>query len=230
MKKLDARLSLVADFVDRDCALVDVGTDHAYLPVYLMQQGYIRTAIGADVRPGPLSRAKETVKAAGLLEQIDLRLSDGLDEIHPQEADCIVMAGMGGILITQLIQRAEWLKNPQKKLVLQPMTDAPLVRAFLAEQGFDLIRERATADKKHVYTVMKAAYSGKVRSLSPLAAVIGGLDQPLGSFEIRFLQKEQAGILKQMRGLHQAGQMTEAARLAGLYQDLSAVLKGGIFK
>ena len=230
MKKLDARLQLVADFVQEDCCLVDVGTDHAYLPVYLMLQHRIRQAIASDVKPGPLSHAKETIDAAGLAGQIQLRLSDGLDAIAPHEADCVVMAGMGGILISQLIQRAGWLKDPQKSLVLQPMTDAPLLRSFLTENGFRLVRERAAGDKKHAYTVIKAVYDGVQRCLSPLEAVVGGLDQPLSREEVRFLQKEQASLLKQMRGLKVAGQTEEAAKLACLYNDLTAVIQGGLIQ
>ena len=228
MKKLDNRLQLVADLVDRDRVLADIGTDHAYLPVALVKQGLIPSAIASDLRAGPLAHAKEAVKAAGLQEQIQLRLSDGLDKILPHEADCITMAGMGGILITQLIERAPWLRDPEKSLVLQPMTDAPLLRFFLAKNGFELLTERATFDKKHNYTVMKAVYSGVVWEPTPLQAMVGKLNEPLGEAERRFIQKEQASLLKQSKGLSAAGNETESVRLTALYNDLSQVLNGGI--
>jgi tRNA (adenine22-N1)-methyltransferase len=167
MKKLDPRLLLVADFVDQDCVMADIGTDHAYLPVYLVEQGHISSAIASDLREGPLSHAKETVENAQVGEQVELRLSDGLENIQSHEVDCVVMAGMGGILISQLIEHAPWLQDQTKTLVLQPMTDAPLLRSFLAENGFEIVKERATGDKKHCYTVIKAVYSGKCATLTP---------------------------------------------------------------
>lgn len=228
MKQLDKRLQLVADMINEGAVIADVGTDHAYLPVYLVEQGKAPSAIASDLREGPLSHARQAVEAAGLQDKIDLRLSDGLDAVLPHEADCVVMAGMGGILITQLIERAPWLKNSEKTLVLQPMTDAPLLRSFLGEHGFDVLCERATSDKKHCYTVLKAVYDGVCRILTPLQAVVGKFNQPLGEDEIRFLKKEQASLLKQMKGLHVAGDETQASQLAVLYNEINQVLQGGI--
>ncbi len=226
MIKLDPRLQLVADMVDCDCRLADVGTDHAYLPVYLIEQNKIEYAIASDLRSGPLAHALAAVTAAGLEKQIELRLSDGLDQIAAHEIDCVVMAGMGGILITQLLLRASWLKNDTKTLVLQPMTDAPLLRSFLAEQGYEIVAERATGDNKHTYTVIKAKYSGNVRLLTPLQATVGLLNQPLGEAEKRFLQKEQSALAKQIKGLTMAGKERDVAEIMPLYQELTELLGG----
>ncbi|MBR4868463.1 MAG: SAM-dependent methyltransferase [Clostridia bacterium] len=185
MKKLDNRLQLVADMIDQNSVVADIGTDHAYLPVYLVEAGIIPSAIAADLRPGPLEHAKTTVEAARLQEKILLRLSDGLDGFQPYEADCVVMAGMGGILITQLIKRAEWLRDTTKTLVLQPMTDASLLRTFLAENGFAIVNERATSDKKYCYTVIKAVYNGECHTPSLMQSIVGGFVFPLGQEERR---------------------------------------------
>ena len=227
MKQLDPRLQLVAQMVDRGRLLVDVGTDHAYLPVYLVEQQIVPRGIASDLRKGPLAHAQSAVTQAGLQEQIALRLSDGLDAIAPHEAECIVMAGMGGILITQLIEKAPWLQDATKTLVLQPMTDAPLLRSYLAEQGFAIVSERATQDKKHVYTVIKAVYDGNKHTLSPLQALVGGLDVTAGESERAFLQKEANALQKQGSGLTAAGKREEANQVLDLHKQLTQWMNGG---
>ncbi len=227
MKQLDPRLGLVAQMVDPGRLLVDVGTDHAYLPVYLVENRMIPRAIASDLRKGPLAHAETAVTQAGLQEHIALRLSDGLDAIEPHEADCVVMAGMGGILITQLIEKAPWLQDATKTLVLQPMTDAPLLRAFLAENGFAIIDERATQDKKHVYTVIKAVYDGNKRTLSPLEALVGALDVNRGESERAFLQKEANSLQKQGSGLTAAGKQEQAHGVFALHNQLIQWMNGG---
>ena len=92
MKQLDKRLQLVADMINEGAVIADVGTDHAYLPVYLVEQGKAPSAIASDLREGPLSHARQAVEAAGLQDKIDLRLSDGLDAVLPHEADCVVFS------------------------------------------------------------------------------------------------------------------------------------------
>ncbi len=228
MKKLDKRLQLVADMVDSGVVVADIGTDHAYLPVYLVEQGKIPSAIASDLRKGPLEHAKNAVESAGLQDKIDLRLSDGLDAILPYETDYVVMAGMGGILISQLIERATWLKDTTKTLILQPMTDAPLLRSFLAQNGFSILCERAISDTRHSYTVIKVRYNGVCRMLTPVQATVGGLRCPLGEEERRFLKKEQTSLLKQINGLKSAGKETETTELILLYNELTELLSGGI--
>ena len=109
--KLDERLSLCAQMVRDGAAVADIGTDHAYLPVYLVECGKIHKAIAADVREGPLENAKGNISKNGFDQQIKTVLSDGLEKISPDEADDIVIAGMGGELIIRIISAAAWLKD-----------------------------------------------------------------------------------------------------------------------
>lgn len=229
-KKLDRRLQLVADMVPYGSTVVDVGTDHGWLPVHLVREGKIPFAIASDLRPGPLSHARCAVEDAGLEKKIHLRLSDGLDAIDPKEASCVVMAGMGGILITQLLEKAPWLKDPAKTLVLQPMTDAPLLRSWLGEQGFSIVEERATGDKRHCYTVIRGVYDGNCRRLSVLRSMVGKLDDPLDEGAKRFLEKEAARLQKQIKGLKVAGKDDQAAPLVYLWDELTKVINGGVFR
>lgn len=227
MKKLDIRLQTVADLTDRGRALADIGTDHGALPIYLIQKDWIPFAIASDVREGPLSHARKAVMQAGLEEKIDLRLSDGLDAIDETEADCIVMAGMGGILITQLIGKAPWLCNPGKSLVLQPMSDVPLVRRYLAETGFAVKEERGASDRHHAYVVLKAAYNGCCHPLSLLEAMVGRLPEHMGEHEKQFLAKESAGLRKQIQGLTVTGQKKQARDLQEVYEAIQLLIMKG---
>ncbi len=223
LKKLDVRLQAVADFVPENTTLADIGTDHASLPVYLVQKGTVPFAIAADVNKGPLEHAAKAVEEAGLKSQITLRLSNGLDEINETEVDCVVMAGMGGILISQLIEKAEWLKNPEKTLIFQPMTDAPLLREFLAKEGYEIVAEKGVVHKTHAYTVMKVVYSGEIKKPSLLEFYVGKLTEHLGEGEQGFLKKEAASLTKQIAGLEIMGQLDQVPQLKQVLQELQTL-------
>lgn len=220
LKKLDVRLQAVADYVPWNTKLADIGTDHASLPVHLVQKGTVSFAIAADVNKGPLEHAAKAVEEAELETQITLRLSNGLDEIKEAEADSIVMAGMGGILISQLIEKAPWLKNHEKTLILQPMTDAPLLREFLSTEGYEIIAEKGVVHKTHAYTVMKAVYNGKPFAPTLWETYVGKLALNLGEGERGFLRKEAASLKKQIAGLEIMGQTQTVFQQKELLQQL----------
>lgn len=138
----------------------DIGTDHAYVPVYLVQQKKVSRAVAMDVNPGPLSRARRTVEAAGLKDQIDLRLSDGLTKLRAGEAECIILAGMGGALITRLLREGLDRCQAAGQLVLAPQSETELVRRFLREQGFVIDREDMVLEDGKFYPVIHAVSSG----------------------------------------------------------------------
>lgn len=131
--------------VRKGVVAADIGTDHAYLPSYLVLSGICPRALACDLRKGPLENAAETLEHWNIADKITLRLSDGLDELSVGEADDIIMAGMGGILIAKLLERTEWEKNKNIRLILQPMSHAEEVRLFLCNNGFDIIEERTCA-------------------------------------------------------------------------------------
>ena len=117
--KLDSRLMAIADLVRYDKVFADIGTDHAYLPVYLVEKGIINRGIAADLRVGPLENAREAVESYGYSDKIELRLSDGLDNFKENEVEEITVAGMGGLLISSFVERTHWLKNEDIHLILQ---------------------------------------------------------------------------------------------------------------
>ena len=141
-------------------AVVDVGTDHAILPAYLALNRDCKSIIATDINEQPLRRAARTVYEYGVDDKVDLRLCDGLDGINSGEADEIVIAGLGGETISEIIEAAEWLKDGGKNLILQPMSRPEMLRDYLSGAGFSIEREEPVRDGKHLYTVIKASYVG----------------------------------------------------------------------
>ena len=153
----DNRLLTCAELVTGTKA-VDVGTDHGYLAVYLVENGICNEVIACDVNEKPLDSAKKTAEKAGLTDKIQTVLSDGLDNVPEDGVTDVVMAGMGGELISRLIEKCCWLKNVN--LVLQPMTKSEVLRKWLYDNNFRVKRELACEDNGFVYSVMQVMFSG----------------------------------------------------------------------
>lgn len=155
--ELSKRLEAIVSFVEKDCKAADVGTDHGYVPIALIKRGIVDSIIAMDVKPGPLKRAQEHVKQMELSEWIDLRLSDGLDRLVPGEADTVMMSGMGGYLIIQLLHRGQQVLKDVKTLILSPQSAAAAVRKYIMKIGFSIVKEVMVEDDEKFYTVIKAS-------------------------------------------------------------------------
>ena len=158
--KLSPRLSAAASFVREGSFIADVGTDHAYLPIYLCERGIIRGAVASDVNLGPVERAKNHIRAYRLANSIAVEHCDGLDGLEKYSPDDIFILGMGGELIVSLLSRAPWLttQGNGKRLVLQPMTHPESVRAYLLENSFSIVDEVLVEDDK-IYQIICAEYT-----------------------------------------------------------------------
>lgn len=152
--ELTPRLRMVADMLPAGARLADVGTDHAYLPAAMMLEGKIPSAIAADLREGPLSRARETVREYGLEGSITFRLCDGLAGIKPDEADAVSIAGMGGETIAMILAAAPWTREQNTALVLQPMSSMDELRTWLGRNGYMIREERLAREGDTIYTAM----------------------------------------------------------------------------
>ncbi len=148
--------------VRRGNTVADIGTDHAYLPAYLVLNDFSPKALACDIRKGPLDNAKKTVEQYGIADKITLRLSDGFDEIAPSEAQDFIMCGMGGTLMEELVSRTEWLKDPSKRIIVQPQSHAEDIRRYFVENGFEILFEDACVDSGKIYCAMAAEYTGKI--------------------------------------------------------------------
>ncbi len=156
--KLSARLAAVASFVEPGSRVADVGTDHGYIPIYLVRTGIAQRALAMDVRPGPLERARAHVEQLepGCRERIEIRLSDGLKALKPEEADTVVIAGMGGELIIRILEQGRHMWDSVRRLILSPQSELQKVRHFLSQEGFCILRETMVKDEGKYYTVMEA--------------------------------------------------------------------------
>lgn len=159
MLSLSPRLAAAARYVRRGSALIDVGTDHGYLPAALILDGVIERAAACDIGTGPLQNAKKTAAKYGIADKIKLVLADGLDGVTPSDGSDISIAGMGGELIVSILDKCEWIKSPGIRLILQPMTHAEDVRRFLYANGFYIMEESAVFDSGKYYTVICAQYA-----------------------------------------------------------------------
>ena len=158
---LGPRLGLCASFVRPGCRLADIGADHAHLSVWLACRSAVRSAIAADVREGPLSAARRTIARCGVESLVSARLSDGLRAIRPEEADDIVIAGMGGELIARIVGEAPWLCTPERHLILQPMTSAEDSPPFFAARRVSPCPARRLCARTIAFTA--PCWSGLIR-------------------------------------------------------------------
>lgn len=159
MRIMNKRLQTIADMIPDGRGVIDVGTDHGYLPVWLAKNGYTGRLFASDINPAPLSAARKTACEAAQEEKIRFLLCDGLEACPPDEIDTIVLAGMGGDLICSILDRAEWCMSGAYTLILQPMTKAEVVRYWLVNNGFRLTEERLVRDGGILYQIIKAQFS-----------------------------------------------------------------------
>jgi len=224
--KLSPRLQMAADMVRKGVRIADIGTDHAYIPVYLVQNGICPGGIAADLRESPLANARATVNACGLTAEVALRLSDGLDEIAPGEADDIILAGMGGTLIADLVKRTLWLRDHSKHLILQPMTHAEDVRAYLCENGYEILYENACFEAHRCYIAMCARFAEKLMLKAAQSYYyIGELPACGNTAALEHLSRQYARLNKRACALEVTNKNPqEAAMLKKIIDDISGVL------
>ena len=165
--ELSPRLAAIAAQVPPGARLADIGTDHAYLPVALLLEGTIPSAVASDVNRGPLDRGRETARQAGVEDRIDFRLCDGLTGLDAHQADAVVIAGMGGELIARILAQAPWTRKVL--LLLQPMTAQPELRRWLGENGYRIRKETLVREGEKLYVIL---------------AVTGGEESPFSLAEL----------------------------------------------
>lgn len=153
--ELSKRLAAIAAMAEPGDRLADIGTDHGYLPIYLVEQNIAPSAIAMDVVEGPLARAFAHVREHGLEEKIVLRKSDGFEKLLPGEADAAVIAGMGGPLMIRILEEGKKTAESLKYLILSPQSDIPAVRRYLAENRYETVSEAMALEDGKYYTVMK---------------------------------------------------------------------------
>ena len=159
--KLTDRLLKIASLVTEGKKVADIGTDHGYIPVYLLNQGKVPYAILADVNKGPLENARGEVRHNKLLDKVDLRLGSGIEVLVKGEVDEVIIAGMGGILISELLEAKLEVAHSVDKLILQPMQAQNELRKYLLNNGFEILDEVLVKEDFRIYEIIIAKYTGK---------------------------------------------------------------------
>lgn len=185
-KKLTRRLTAAFDLVREGSVVADIGTDHAYLPIALINDGRCKKAYASDIGKGPLERARDNIAEAGLDGVIETVLTDGA-AYFDGKANEFIIAGMGGELIYRIICDAPFLKNKDIHLVLQPMTKVPFLRKALLGDGFCIHREKLLKEDGKIYSVLSVSYDGIKRDVSDLDALTGRVEDAVSDGNTRLM-------------------------------------------
>ncbi len=238
MVQLNPRLAAVARWVPLASRVADVGTDHGYLPIALLESGRARSVIACDISRGPLENARRNIEAAGVCG-VQLRLGDGLSPVRPDEVDCVTVAGMGGDLMARILDGAAWLRNPDKRLILQPMSAAEELRAYLYTAGYGIQRERAVPDHGRLYVVMEACFGGDRWAAPnlPLSlplrvggrAFVGGLPQNADGYALAYIDRQLDRLEKWAAAIQTVERkQAEYHRLVEILEEIRALRPQGI--
>lgn len=221
MLQLSKRLLTVASMVTEKSRLADVGTDHGYIPIFLCGQGKIPSAIAMDIRKGPLARAEENIRLYGFSDRIETRLSDGVEKLQPEEADSVVIAGMGGSLVQKILKEGKQSLCSVRELILQPQSDICQVRRYLQENGWRITSEKMVCEEGKYYPMMHVVH-GHMEPLSDIEWKYGQfLLKEKNPVLLAFLQKEESELLKVTENLRAAGSGKALERLTQLRELLA---------
>lgn len=201
---ISKRLLCCAELIPTGSRVADIGTDHGYLGIYLLKEGKATHVLACDLREGPLDNARRNAALFGVQAQMDFRLSDGLAKVRPEEVDTIVLAGMGGDLIVRILSQCTWLRDERLTLILQPQSAGNALRRWLAEEGFELLREEPVLDGSFLYTVMQVRF-GAARALTPGEEYCSPALFKSGSpLVAQYLARVQAALQTTVEGLRHA--------------------------
>ncbi len=189
--RLSDRMLAVAHLVPRACTAADVGTDHGYIPIWLVENQIVEKVLALDNKEGPLKRAVGHIRESGCDQKIETRLSDGLKEVSPEEVDTVVISGMGGPLMIRILEEARDVVDALQYLILQPQTEIADVRRYVTGTGFRIVQEDMVEENGKFYPMMLAV-PGQAESYDEVEYAYGKkLLQMRHPVLKRYLQKEQ---------------------------------------
>ena len=203
--ELSERLILITELIPEGTMLCDVGTDHAYIPIYAVQKGICSKAVASDLRPGPVRTATRNVTKYKLESKIDVRLGGGLQPIRDNELGTVIIAGMGGLLITEILQESFEKSKNIDYLILQPMNAVEVVRSYLYEKGFEILAEKLAIEAPKIYNIICARWTGNKKKADEFDCYIGNrLLEDGDEFLQDYLGKRLGQLNKAILGMEQA--------------------------
>ena len=223
MKK--TRLDCIVSLIRTGVRIADVGCDHAYITTEALRLGKATFSVASDIRPGPLSKARDNIAEAGCTGKVKLLLADGLDGIEEYAPDDIIIAGMGGELIADIIERAPFVKNKNIRLILQPMTSQDKLRAYLCSSGFEITKELLPVERSHIYQVIEARYTGIPYRLTPAELAVGAYGVKSADDKETFRTLLQRNIEKNEKIKRAKGASSDTEKETLLIKGFKALLK-----
>ena len=209
---INARLLSAAELTRQDATFADIGTDHAYLPLFLLDAGRIKHAFCCDINEGPLASARRNAEDRGRLRDCEFVLTDGASVLAGRGITDYAICGMGGELIADIIARAPHLCDPSLNLILQPLSRQEKLREYLYSAGFEIKRESYSFDAGKYYVCMQVSYVGKAREISPVESVAGPSSAEFCGSECRlaYLGNKLTSLERAYRGKSEVGEATES--------------------
>lgn len=198
MENLSLRLRTIASLVPLGARVCDVGTDHAYLPIFLKLTGITNNIIATDLNQKPLENAQKNIEKRGI-DNISLRLCNGLCGVEKNEVDTIIIAGMGGEVITDIISSCKWAKSQDILFILQPTTSAEILREYLVENGFTIINETPISENGKLYSVMTVKFTDSTLRYPEHYYFTG--EMPKNEEGILYIKKQLKRLNKCMKAL-----------------------------
>lgn len=204
MINISNRLKCVADTVDQTKKVADIGCDHAYVSIYLVENHIAEYVIAMDVRSGPLAIAKQNIEKEMMQDCIETRLSDGLQKLEVHEVNSVVIAGMGGPLMIRLLSDSKKVVDELDEMVLQPQSDVTAVRRYLVEQGYQIVKEQMLIDAEKYYCILKVSVASDKKVDVDIYEAQKAVDFRYGAHLLRqrdetlkqYLQKEYDELIK----------------------------------
>ena len=219
--KLPPRLALLASLVPPGAALADVGSDHGLLPIYLITTGWISSAVATDINAGPISRARANAETFGV-STLRCVQCDGLAAVSPEEADTIVIAGMGGETIAGILRAAPWTRE-DKLLLLSPMSRPEALRRALSELGYLIEAEHLVKDAGRIYSVIQAR-GGTPKRLSEAEEYLGAYELISGETLFgKYLARWEERLSRALEGLSRSSSDRDTERRAHLNRVLQQI-------
>jgi tRNA (adenine22-N1)-methyltransferase len=225
--ELKGRLKRIVDLIPEVTVLSDIGTDHAYIPIYAVQKGICRKAVASDLRAGPVKTAAKNVERHKLADRIEVRLGGGLQPIGHDELEAVVIAGMGGLLITEILEESINKAKAAGLLILQPMNAVEAVREYLYGKGFEITDERLAAEENKIYNILCVRWTGSITAHDEFdcyigSKLLGGREEYLDAY----LKKRLGQLETAIAGMEKAKEEPESlAEFRSIRKRLFEVMK-----